>query len=202
MKIKHSYHPDVIYLALYDKSIKNELLKVIPSSTYYNWIKKGDEHFFTPNFIKQNHSEGIDMAKKLAEHHKFIKLVKGYFFMYNALEQILKSIPNHQQIIKNNKNIVQQAFYNASKYISKKRIYKFFNVSYDFINYKTPLKCSNNILNTCLKKSNNQLTNPEIKTIQNYFSQHKNWQKASVYWKMISDKTICFSYTNCILKLA
>ncbi len=136
------------------------------------------------------------MAKKLAEHHTFRKIVKAYFFMYGALEQILKSIPNHQDLIKNNKNIVQQAFYNASKYISKKRIYKFFNVSYDFIHYKTPVKCNNNILNTCLKKSNNQLTNPEIKNIQHYFATHKNWQKASVYWKMISDKTICFSKTT------
>jgi len=86
---KKTYDTNLIYLALFDKDSKKQILQHVPSSTFYGWLDKGGEHFFGKEFATQNHSTAIEISKKLARSERLIQMAKGMYQLYSFYKSII-----------------------------------------------------------------------------------------------------------------
>jgi len=185
--MKRTYHTNLqikYLLGLLDK----EIVSRIPSSTLYNWRKKGFGHIFGLPDINE---KDITVMKEFLSKKKLLRAAKALYYIYSVYQRIIfTSSKIRKQFLKYSEEIIHTIDLTKGA-LGLDKAFKMFMISPSTYYYwKNKINCTNSLLKLCRTRHPQQLTNNEVSVIKDYLIKKEfiNWSLASVYYKQLRDK--------------
>lgn len=204
---KNAYHTDLI-IAYQTNALEADFLKMIPSSTLFNWKKRNMSNIIGADNAGFN-KDNMFMVKTFLKKKKALKLAKAAYFVYKVYEKIAAGSEAFANELKGIKEKVVKVIDHVRPVTGLRRALKAFHLSeHQYYRWKTGIVCSLSSLNLCFKRKPNQLMQKEVNLIKKYLNMPDllHWPLASVYYKMMREQAAFMSlntwykYANILIK--
>ncbi|MDD3688052.1 MAG: DDE-type integrase/transposase/recombinase [Bacteroidales bacterium] len=195
--MKRTYHSD--FILQYQLGIlPNEILNQIPSSTLHNWKKRDVQKLFGLEYV-HDFDDRLALVRQILTVKELLQAAKALYRIYATYHAIFQTVKNRRKILFNSREMIIETIEKTKDVLGLNRALKAFGISYQqFYAWKRKVNCGLSPLVLCRKLNPKQITEPELKSINDYLDapEYQNWSLVSVYYKMLRDKSAFLSLTS------
>jgi putative transposase len=188
VKKHQTYHTDLVFRL--QLGILPDVVKVkIPASTLSHWRKRDLSRIIGADQAITD--ENLSLMKAFIASKKLMQAAKAIWIIYKFMHTILTQVKGFNKILRKNKEVIVTTVQSVSHALGIKRACRLIGIStHQFHAWRNARNCRTSFLHNCRRKQPYQLTSPEVKSIQHYFSlpQYLYWSGASIYYQMLRDK--------------
>ncbi|MBN2776147.1 MAG: hypothetical protein JXR36_00800, partial [Bacteroidales bacterium] len=195
--MKICYHSDVVLLFQLGM-LPDKILKQIPSSTLHNWKKRDLKKLFGLEYV-HDFDDRLALVRQILAVRELLQAAKALYRIYATYHAILQTVKNKRRILFNSREMIIDTIEKTKDVLGLNRALKAFGISYQqFYAWRRKVNCNLSPVVLCRKLNPKQITEPELKSINDYLDapEYRNWSLVSVYYKMLRDKSAFLSLTS------
>jgi len=128
-----------------------------------------------------------------------MQAAKALYFIFQSYRIVLNKSGNKNKLFFEFKELVVDTVERTKYILGFEKVLNVFNISSQTYYYwKNKIVCKSSVLNLCKIRHPQQLTLTELKKIKQYLTdkQYFNWSLASVYYKMLKEKSVYMSLVS------
>lgn len=199
MKRPHrSYHPHFKYLVLFEDPF-GEFKRMIPKSTYHDWVNNGTGFYFGEEFAHQVSAEKIELFRSVTSHSKLYRLMQAVVIANKFLKSVIRELISPRKFNVVFREKILSCLDKLKSFVSQENALGMLGKTRHFLEYVPDNRiCQTSDFAKCFIKYPLQLSAKEQRIIKQYLSDAvmKRWQKISVYWQLRKDNLVHCSKTS------